>query len=101
MRLLSIGAAGVKRRMLVDSRVRQYDAAPYRYGVQESVRITAHTLTVHSAEKIAERTDEAGAEEMGGSVVSPNYDTANHAHAQKIAKRSGGTERRARTRKIR
>ena len=34
------------------------------------MRITAHTLTVHTAEKIAERTDEAGAEEARGSVDS-------------------------------
>jgi hypothetical protein len=32
--------------------------------------------------------------EKGGSVVSPDYDTTQHAHAQKNAKRSGQAERR-------
>ena len=64
------------------------------------MRITTRTLTVYSAEKITERTDEAGAEEARGSVDSPNYDTTNHAHAKKIAKRSGDTERRAHTQKV-
>ena len=42
--------AGAMHRTLVGSRVRQHDAAPHRHGVQENVRNTAHTQTVHSEE---------------------------------------------------
>ena len=70
-------------------------------GTMARVRLTALSQTqIISRRRLPSALTRPGAEEMGGSVVSPNYDTTKHAHAQKITKRSDDAERRAHTQKI-
>ena len=69
--------AGAKHRTLVDSQVRQHDAAPHRDEVQAGVQITAHTQTVNS-EEFQSAPATPSAKEKGGMGFNPDYDTTAH-----------------------